>query len=284
MSDHYNLLGVAPEAGAEEIRRAFRREAKRCHPDLHAQRPPAEREAMQRRFILLAQAYRVLGDPDRRRAYDRRRASEGFSRATAPAAGATARSQSVRSPGGTTRGESTGSGSTRTSTRKDASGPHASAPRSSSRTASQLDVADLREILQEAEQNLSKFGLDLRQPTGVVLEELMDWARGLYRDLVGAVRGADAGSEATASPHRPGPRRRPSGSGPQGQERAHGTPFGTRRSPRNPEATPTHELAVERELEQLKRGVKTGASRRPPTADDELAELKRKHGRNPATS
>src|SRR3989304_6174676 len=72
MADYYNLLRVPPEAPPEAIRAAFRREAKACHPDAHPPAAPEARAALERRFILLAQAYDTLSDPARRRAYDRR--------------------------------------------------------------------------------------------------------------------------------------------------------------------------------------------------------------------
>lgn len=63
--DHYNVLGVGQDAGLEEIRRAFRREALRWHPD----RNPGDAIA-ERRFKAAAQAYEVLQDPEKRHVYD----------------------------------------------------------------------------------------------------------------------------------------------------------------------------------------------------------------------
>jgi hypothetical protein len=63
---HYQLLEISPQASAAELRQAFRSLSKRYHPDT-TNLPPAEaREA----FTRLRQAYAVLADPDRRRAYD----------------------------------------------------------------------------------------------------------------------------------------------------------------------------------------------------------------------
>jgi curved DNA-binding protein CbpA len=64
--DLYELLGVAPDAPAEEITRAWHRRARALHPDAqpgHAGEPA--------RFQELAAAYRVLRDPALRAAYDR---------------------------------------------------------------------------------------------------------------------------------------------------------------------------------------------------------------------
>jgi molecular chaperone DnaJ len=63
MRDYYDVLGVAADAGAEEIRRAYRQLARRYHPDISGD----ERGAA---FLELARAYEVLSDPQRRRSYD----------------------------------------------------------------------------------------------------------------------------------------------------------------------------------------------------------------------
>ncbi|MBN1243203.1 MAG: DnaJ domain-containing protein [Spirochaetales bacterium] len=65
MADHYELLGVARDAGTREIKSAFRVKAKRLHPDLV--RGNDDDPAMR----LLLDAYRTLLDPERRLAYDR---------------------------------------------------------------------------------------------------------------------------------------------------------------------------------------------------------------------
>jgi curved DNA-binding protein CbpA len=70
MVDYYNLLGVARTATEEQIRAAFRRAAKRCHPDAHAQGTPRQQAEAQQRFIQLAQAYETLSHVGLRRTYD----------------------------------------------------------------------------------------------------------------------------------------------------------------------------------------------------------------------
>jgi DnaJ domain len=64
--DLYELLGVPRGASREEITVAWRRRARDEHPDAR----PAD-AAAPGRFRALAEAYRVLGDPARRAAYDR---------------------------------------------------------------------------------------------------------------------------------------------------------------------------------------------------------------------
>lgn len=64
--DYYAVLGIARNAEPDEIKRAYRRLAKRYHPDLNPGDPAAE-EAFKRS----SEAYAVLSDPEKRRLYDR---------------------------------------------------------------------------------------------------------------------------------------------------------------------------------------------------------------------
>ncbi len=63
--DPYSVLGVASGASDDEVRSAFRRLAKSCHPDLH----PGDNAASDR-FKSLSAAYDIVGDPERRRQFD----------------------------------------------------------------------------------------------------------------------------------------------------------------------------------------------------------------------
>lgn len=62
--DHYEVLGVGRDASPEEIQRAYRKLARRAHPDVDKS-PGAED-----RFKEINEAYHVLSDPERRRRYD----------------------------------------------------------------------------------------------------------------------------------------------------------------------------------------------------------------------
>ncbi len=66
---HYETLGVASDASADEIRAAYRALARRHHPD----RGPVDAGAMAR----INEAYRVLGEPSRRAVYDAARRGTG---------------------------------------------------------------------------------------------------------------------------------------------------------------------------------------------------------------
>lgn len=63
--DYYEVLGIDKNATDEEIKRAYRKKAKECHPDLH----PNDKEA-EARFKELNEANEVLSDPDKRARYD----------------------------------------------------------------------------------------------------------------------------------------------------------------------------------------------------------------------
>jgi len=65
MRDYYDVLGVSPDAGADEIKRAYRQLAGRYHPDITGD----ERGAA---YLEVSRAYAVLNDPGRRRSYDAR--------------------------------------------------------------------------------------------------------------------------------------------------------------------------------------------------------------------
>ena len=66
MSDYYELLGVSRDAGAEEIKKAYRKLALKYHPD----RNEGSKEA-EARFKEVTEAYEVLRDSEKRAMYDR---------------------------------------------------------------------------------------------------------------------------------------------------------------------------------------------------------------------
>ena len=62
--DYYAIMGVDRDASQDEIKRAYRKLARRYHPDVSSE---ADAEA---RFQELQEAYEVLKDPEKRQAYD----------------------------------------------------------------------------------------------------------------------------------------------------------------------------------------------------------------------
>jgi len=65
--DPYKVLGVPRTATDEEIRRTYRKLAKELHPDLN----PSNRATAEERFKKVSAAYEIVGDPEKRKQYDR---------------------------------------------------------------------------------------------------------------------------------------------------------------------------------------------------------------------
>jgi DnaJ-class molecular chaperone len=64
--EYYKILGVSEGAGADEIKKAYRKLAIKYHPDKN----PTDRKAAEERFKEMSEAYYVLGDEKRRSEYD----------------------------------------------------------------------------------------------------------------------------------------------------------------------------------------------------------------------
>src|SRR3954447_14055962 len=63
--DHYKTLGVDKKASQEEIKKAYRKLARQYHPDTNSD------TGAEARFKEISEAYDVLGDPEKRKKYDR---------------------------------------------------------------------------------------------------------------------------------------------------------------------------------------------------------------------
>ena len=71
--DYYEVLGLSKGASDDEIKRAFKKMAKKYHPDLN----PGNKEA-EAKFKEINEAYQTLSDPQKRAAYDNPASSAGF--------------------------------------------------------------------------------------------------------------------------------------------------------------------------------------------------------------
>ncbi len=76
--DYYKILGVKKDASPAEVKKAYRRLARKHHPDIN----PGDK-ASEEKFKQIQEAYSVLSDPDKKRSYDR----FGDQRATGQAGG-----------------------------------------------------------------------------------------------------------------------------------------------------------------------------------------------------
>ncbi|NPV89295.1 MAG: J domain-containing protein [Firmicutes bacterium] len=66
--DYYEILGVKRDASESDIKAAYRKLARKWHPDLHTDKKKAEAEE---KFKKINEAYEVLSDPEKRSKYDR---------------------------------------------------------------------------------------------------------------------------------------------------------------------------------------------------------------------
>ena len=65
--DYYKVLGVVRGASDREIRRAYKAQALKWHPDKNA----GNEEEAEKQFQKVAEAYEILTDPEKKRRYDR---------------------------------------------------------------------------------------------------------------------------------------------------------------------------------------------------------------------
>jgi DnaJ-class molecular chaperone len=65
-TDYYDILGVSKSASADEIKKAYRKQALEWHPDRHKD----DKEASEKRFKEINEAYQILSNPQKKTAYD----------------------------------------------------------------------------------------------------------------------------------------------------------------------------------------------------------------------
>jgi DnaJ family protein C protein 3 len=69
LKDYYKILGVSRKATPKEIKKAYREQALQWHPDKHS--GEEDKEKAEKQFQLVAEAYEILSDEEKRAAYDR---------------------------------------------------------------------------------------------------------------------------------------------------------------------------------------------------------------------
>ncbi len=81
--DFYKVLGVSKDVSPAELKKAYRKLARKYHPDSNPGNPASEAK-----FKEISEAHSVIGDPAQRKEYDAVRAMGGGARFTAPGGGA----------------------------------------------------------------------------------------------------------------------------------------------------------------------------------------------------
>jgi len=71
VENYYAALGIQPEASTKDVKSAFRKLAKKLHPDTAPGRGGKPSRASDAAMRLVLEAYRILSDPEKRRVYDR---------------------------------------------------------------------------------------------------------------------------------------------------------------------------------------------------------------------
>ena len=76
-TNYYDVLGVAKTASADEIKSAYRRLAKKYHPDVYATADEKTKKDAEAKFKEITHAYDVLSDPQKKAAYDQYGSEDG---------------------------------------------------------------------------------------------------------------------------------------------------------------------------------------------------------------
>jgi DnaJ family protein C protein 3 len=69
--NYYKILEIKRSATSGEVKKAYRKLAKKYHPDMHAEKSKEDQDETSAQFQLVAEAYEVLSDPEKKGKYDR---------------------------------------------------------------------------------------------------------------------------------------------------------------------------------------------------------------------
>jgi len=158
MENYYKLFEVPNDADISELRSAFRKKAKLCHPDLFQHVSPEERKNLQKKFIRLSQAYETLADPKKRQQFDLR-----------------LRESYLRHQQNFKECRKTSDSSSYTDNFK----KYSSFSQNNYKSTSEESEDTLENLIIDVEKILSQFDLNFKDP----LEMLVDWAQEIYHDL-----------------------------------------------------------------------------------------------------
>jgi curved DNA-binding protein CbpA len=101
--DYYQLLHLRRDAGSVEVKRAYHATTRVFHPDANRGLEPELQEAVRQIAMRVSEAYSVLRDPRRRRAYDMRLSEDGRIRIQLSEASNEAEKRDASERGGRTR-------------------------------------------------------------------------------------------------------------------------------------------------------------------------------------
>ncbi len=75
--DYYQILGINKDASADDIKSAYRKMAKKYHPDVYATAEESKKKEAEEKFKEVQHAYDVLSDPQKKAAYDQYGSEDG---------------------------------------------------------------------------------------------------------------------------------------------------------------------------------------------------------------
>ena len=157
MENYYKLFEISNDADISQLKSAFRKKAKSCHPDLFQHVSAEERKNLQIKFVRLSKAYEILSDPKKRQLFDLR----------------------LRKSVMMEQKNHNDNRKTKNFSETDNYRKYTSFSNNNNKSTSKDSADTIEDLIIDVEKILSQFGLNFKDP----LEMLVDWARGVYQDL-----------------------------------------------------------------------------------------------------